>query len=91
MSKLTEMEESVCRFKHLNTLYKTIYYYGSSVIALYEWKKTGRFFKSWNWELIYFGHSTPLESAINFYHKEKAKDTVLSDRMSNRCGEKEKI
>ena len=83
MPELTEMHQSICRFKHMSTLYKIEYYYGSSIIALYEWQCKG-FFKRWRWVKIYQGFETPLEQVVEFYKKEKAKDTVLMDRMNNR-------
>lgn len=81
MPELTEMQQSVCRFKHMDRLYKIVYHYGSSIVELYEWQQKGRWFKKWQWIKIYQGFETPLEQVVEFYKKEKAKDTVLSDRM----------
>lgn len=81
---------SSIEFRRNGVMNRITYSYGASVIEIEQLveKQNGFLGKQWKWERLFFGHGSQIKkevdfykSVLDFYEEEKAKDTVLSDRM----------
>jgi hypothetical protein len=63
-------------FKHFDD-YRVSHHIGSELIEIevLRARKTWYGLKKWEWNRIYFGHSTPMEWAVNFYQESKEEES----------------
>lgn len=56
--------------------YRVTHHIGSGLIEIevYDCVKTILSGKKWFWKRIYFGHSNPIESALEFYQKSRKEE-----------------
>lgn len=69
--------EKTIEFKFIHN-YKVTHHIGSELIEIQELvhKKT-LFVDKYVWKRIYFGHSNPIQFAIDFYNKSKKEESNL--------------